>query len=145
MKKNEKQKTRQQLEQELDRAKSSCFWESVSKIIQTAFRWGGVVLIAYFASASIHELSGRNTNAKIDIKAEASLNPEDTPIWPFWIAGLSGMIAVGGVGYGYSQRALRKLTVQHLSPYKEKWEKQFDPNRTTSGLLEDGSTHPYDE
>ena len=140
-----KQKTRQQLEQELDRVKSSCFWESASKVIQTAIRWGVCGLIAYFASASIHELSGLTTNAKIDIKAEASLNPEDTPVWPFWVAGLSGMIAVAGVGYGFSQRALRKLTVQHLSPYKEKWEKQFDPNRTTSGLLEDGSTHPHDE
>jgi len=101
--------------------------------------------MAYFAFASIHDLSGLTTNAKIDIKAEASLNPEDTPVWPFWVAGLSGMIAVGGVVYGFSQRELRKLTVQHLSPYKEKWEKQFDSKRTTSGLLEDGSTHPHDE
>ena len=49
-----KQKTRQQLEQELDRVKSFCFWESASKVIQTAIRWGvcGLLLIALLPAST---------------------------------------------------------------------------------------------
>jgi hypothetical protein len=145
-----RKKTYQQLEIELKLAKSRCFWDSFGKIIQPLIKWVVFAFLGYFTYMSIHDLSGKSTNAAINFKAEASLNPphdddNEAPVWPYWMAALSTILATAGISYGLNQRRLRKLTVQQLAPYKEKWERITDPNRTSSGLLPDGSTNPYDE
>jgi hypothetical protein len=145
-------KSYEQLETELKLVKSRCLWEGLNKL--QPLKWGVFAYLGYCAYMSVHELSGKITEASINVKAEASLNPlenpsaavdDDAPVWPYWMAGLSAILATAGISYGFNQRRLRKLTVEHLAPYKEKWELTIDPKRTSSGLLPDGSTNPNDE
>lgn len=140
-----KKKTYDQLDTELKLLKKNCLWDNVSKIVAPSIKWGALALIAKFASNAISDLSGKITAASIDLKASAFLNPDDAcENWPYWIAAISAIICVASVSYGWNQRGLRKQTIEHLSPYKEKYEHLIDPNRTSSGLLNDGSTNPTD-
>lgn len=140
-----KKKSYEQLETELKLLKKNCLWDNVSKLITPSIKWGGLALIAKYASNAISNLSGKITAASIDLKASAALNPDDAcDNWPYWIAALSAIICVASVSYGWNQRTLRKQTIEHLFPYKEKYERLFDQNRTSSGLLNDGSTNPTD-
>lgn len=101
--------------------------------------------MAYQASVAIGYLSGKTTAADISLKAITALTPDDACAnWPYWIAALSAIIGTFSISYGLNQRALRKQTVQHLEPYKVKYETLIDPNRTSSGLLNDGTTNPKD-
>jgi len=145
-----RKKTYEQLEIELKLANSRCFWESFGKLIQPFVKWVVFAFLGYCTYLSIHDLSGKSTDASINVKAEASFNPssdtdDKTPAWPYWMAGLSAILATASISYGLNQRRLRKITVEHLAPYKEKWELMKDPKRTSSGLLQDGSTNPCDE
>jgi len=140
-----KRKTYEQIETELKLLKKNCLWDNVSKIITPSIKWGGLALIFKFASNAISDLSGKITAASIDLKASAAFNPDDAcNNWPYWVAATSAIICVASVSYGLNQRALRKQTIEHLFPYKEKYERLFDQNRTSSGLLNDGSTNPTD-
>lgn len=140
-----KKKTYDQIETELRLLKANCLWDNISKIIAPNLKWAGIALIAKYTSDAVSELSGKITAASIDIKAAAIFNPEDASVsWPYWVAALSAMICVASVSYGWNQRALRKQTIESLFPYKEKYERLIDQNRTSSGLLNDGSTNPTD-
>ena len=140
-----KKKTYDQLEAELKLTKKNCLWDNVGKIMTPSIKWLGLVGIAWFASKAISDLSGKITAASIDLKASASLNPDDLCAnWPYWIAAISAVLCALSISYGWAQRLLRKQTIAHLSLYKEKYERLIDKNRTSSGLLNDGSTHPTD-
>lgn len=141
-----RKKTYDQLETELRLLKASCLWDNVSKVIAPNIKWAALALIAKFASDAIGELSGKITAASIDLNASAALNPSDAGCdnWPYWIAALSAITCAFSVSYGWNQRVLRKQTIEHLSPYKQKYEQIIDSSRTSSGLLHDGSTNPTD-
>ncbi|QWF71212.1 hypothetical protein KEF85_01565 [Methylomonas paludis] len=133
------------LKNELNRVKANCFWDNVSKIISPAIKWGALAFIAVQGTTAIGYLSGKTTDATIDLKASAIFNPDEACAnWPYWIAALSAVLCATAISYGFNQRTLRKNTIENLAGYKEKYEKMIDPNRSTSGLLGDGSTHPKD-
>ncbi|WP_150047327.1 hypothetical protein [Methylomonas rhizoryzae] len=135
----------ERLEAELSRVKANCFWDNVSKIVSYSIKWGVLAFIANQAATAIGYLSGKSTDATIDLKASAILNPDDAcASWPYWIAALSAVLCSVSISYGLNQRALRKNTIENLAGYKEKYERMIDPNRSSSGLLTDGSTHPKD-
>ena len=54
-------------------------------------------------------------------------------------------VALSGVGWGAVERILRKRTVKMLSARIRHLERQIDRNRSSSNLMEDGSTRPEDE
>lgn len=130
---------------ELVRVRANCFWDNISKIISPAIKWTGLGFMAYQATIAIGYLSGKTTDATIDLKASAFFNPDNAcENWPYWIAALSVVLCTAAISYGINQRTLRKNTIENLASFKEKYEKMIDPNRSTSGLLGDGSTHPND-
>lgn len=140
-----KKKTYSELEHELKRIKASRLHDIFSKTCPEAVKWGSLLGTAAFARDSIVALSGKITAASIDINAGASLDTGgDCPSWPYWVVGISAIMTTAAVFFALGQRQLRKNTVEHLAPYKEKYERLIDPQRTTSGLLNDGSTNPED-
>lgn len=140
-----KKKSYDQIETELRLLKANCLWDNISKVVAPNIKWAAFAMMAKYASDAIGRLSGQITAASIDFKAVAVFNPEDTSTnWPYWVAAISAIICATSVSYGWHQRLLRKQTIEHLFPYKEKYELLFDQNRTSSGLLNDGSTNPTD-
>lgn len=140
-----RKKSYEQIEAELKLIKKNCLWDNIGKIIAPNLKWLALAFIFKFAAGAVKELSGKITAADIKFNASAAFNPDEACAnWPYWIAALSAIISVASVAYGIGQRYLRKQTIEHLSPYKEKYERMIDPNRTSSGLHNDGSTNPGD-
>ncbi len=145
MAEKKKKKTYDQLATELRLLKANCLWDNVSKVIAPNIKWAALVFIAKYTYLAIGELSGKITAASVDFKATAMLNPDEANAnWPYWVAAISAIICAISMSYGWNQRALRKQTIAHLFPYKEKYERLYDCNRTSSGLCNDGSTNPED-
>lgn len=146
-----KKKSYDQIETELRLLKAHCLWDNASKIIAPNLKWAALAVIAKQAANAIGGLSGKITAATIDLQASAAFNAGDAALtdtcdnWPYWIAALSMMIGVASISYGWHQRLLRKQTIMHLAPYKEKYERTIDGSKVSSGLLNDGSTDPDDE
>ena len=145
---DKKNKSIEQLESEIRELKSNCLWLNLTKITNPAIKWAGLSFIAMQTSsaviASIGSLSGKLTNAAINVTAAASLSTDNCEKWPYWIAALSVIICAFSITYGFYQKALRQQTIELLSPYQQKYEKLIDQNRTSCGLYPDGSTHPDD-
>lgn len=109
--------------------------EAVASVFRAAFKWGGLVAIAFFFS--VESLAGQTTVADLGltIRAFASVRLSEILAWA---------VATSGVGYGLSQRGLRRRTIERLEGRIHLLEKGVDPDRTSSGLTPRGETHPED-
>lgn len=109
--------------------------EMATAVITAAFKWVGLVAVAFFFYKSIDSLSGKHTIADIVIGTLADLKVNE------WVA-----YAIGGAGvfYGLGERKLRRKRVAELAQTNTKLETLIDPNRTSSGLKSDGTT-PHDK
>lgn len=117
-------------------------WEIIGRIVETGIRFGSFVAISWFVYGSIAELAGRDTNAKIDISTNIQVC--EAPDWPYWLAGLCFAAAAAGVAYGYAQLQSKRETIAALTSYTTKLEVLQDTHRTSSGISNDGTTHPGD-
>jgi hypothetical protein len=57
---------------------------------------------------------------------------------------LFGVLAAGGVTWGFIERGVRRKTVARLHPRNKKLERERDPDRSSSRLSEGGDTNPDD-
>jgi hypothetical protein len=110
--------------------------QAVSTNVGRLIRWGAVVLIFRYGYYSILVLSGRETVASVILRILSNV----TVSVSIYIGA-----ALTGVGWGAVERILRKRTVKSLSARIRRLERQIDPNRSSSNLMEDGSTRPEDE
>ncbi|RYH70476.1 MAG: hypothetical protein EON54_01365 [Alcaligenaceae bacterium] len=112
---------------------------SVIEQVGLTVRWLGVIAGLCFFTWCVHliidALAGRATNANIVLSLLANV---DFSAILLWGAG------AGGVGYGYSQNRLRKRTVSHLHRRIQQYERELDPNRSSSNLSSTGDTNPED-
>jgi hypothetical protein len=95
-----------------------------------------VLGLAYSAVLAARALAGQETGGLIAFLTSTGSGATAT-------AGTG----VGGLGaiYGLWQRHLRRRTIARLAPRIARYEQLVDPNRTSSGLTEFGSTNPDDE
>jgi hypothetical protein len=131
-----KTKTRAELEAELRWYRRQDNASNVAAVLNNAIRWGGVVACACFGYLSIQSLAGQATSANIGLDLVADVRLSE--VFAYIFGG-------GGVAYGIRQRKLRGDTVERLQDRVRSLERQFDPNRTSSGLTERGDTNPQDE
>lgn len=110
--------------------------ESLTSVLNNAIRWGGAVLISYFAYRTVGVLAGETTSASIGISVLADVRISEALAWIF---GGSAMI------YGWRQRKLRKDTTERLSKRSNDLEKRLDPKRSSSSLTPRGDTNPRDK
>lgn len=128
-------KSKAQLEAELKVLKKAKASEGIVQVLLSLIRWGAIVLIVRYGFLGIETLSGKSTFADIgvnfltDIKISVAIA---------WAAGL------GGIGYGYSQRKLRKDTIERLVSRIQELESDADDERTSSKLTTRGDTRPED-
>lgn len=95
------------------------------------------VLVIYFGIyKSVGLLAGKQTGADILVSFLGSFKTA---------CSLSLVAGASGVVYGQRQKKLRERTIRDLAPYAEKYEKEHDPDRDSSGLTSAGRTPPEEE
>lgn len=110
--------------------------ESIVTVLTHLIRWGGLVAIAYYMTQSIDALAGEETTSNIMISLITDLNMNQY---------LAYALGVGGTGYGFLQRKLKRDTIGRLQERNKALEKQQDPGRSSSKLTNKGLTRPEDQ
>jgi p-aminobenzoyl-glutamate transporter AbgT len=110
--------------------------DSVTTVVREAIKWAGIVLIVRYGYYAIAVLAGHSTFADIVVRFLANVKVSD---------GILYLLAGGGIVYGVGQRYLRRRHIKHVVPAKNRLEEMLDPNRSSSGLTPQGTTHPGDE
>ena len=128
-------KSYEQLEAELHVIKTTKVVEGIVAILLTSIRCGTVVLIAKYGYLSLSSLAGHQTMSNIVFNVFSNVG---------FSQGLSYVMCAGGVGYGITQRSLRKRTIKRASPRAKQLESIIDPSRSSSELTETGDTRPED-
>lgn len=105
--------------------------EGITSVINNVIKWSGLGFIFWCGTGAISSLSGTTTRSDIVLKLVTDLNANQ------WLCLILGG---GGMGYGLSQRKVRKETVARVHARNEKLEQQIDPRRSTSSLTPDGET-----
>ena len=112
---------------------------SLSIFITSLPKWGTIALACRYGYLSIAALSGKNTDANIEIAVTLELLSK-----LFRTAGVFNLvcIAFGGSGiiYGLIQRHLRAKISEQMGRHTEQCEKRIDPKRSSSGITRKGRT-----
>ena len=95
-----------------------------------------MVLIFRYLYYSVLALSGRETIASVVVRILSNLNVS---------VSIYFCVALSGVAWGIVERILRKRTVRTLASRIRFLEGQLDRTRSSSNLMDDGSTRPEDE
>lgn len=112
----------------------------ICSLVKTALRCVVFCVLGFFGWQCIEALAGKKTDAQIDVAGAFDLRFFASRYAAHIVFGLLG---VGGVGYGYSQRRLYRQSVLKLKRL-EKYETQLDPNRSGSGLTDGWQANPED-
>jgi len=98
--------------------------------------WGSAVWIAYLLRGAIVALAGKTTLADIGLGMKASVTLPDAISYAF---------GIGGVGWGFAERGLRRRHIAETSQHIANLEKRIDPDRSSSRLTRWGTTRPEDK
>ncbi|HTW33875.1 MAG TPA: hypothetical protein VMD53_04585 [Rhizomicrobium sp.] len=104
--------------------------------IRTVVRWVAIVAIAGVAEQGVAALAGHSTSVIVSMALGlfADLKFSLLVTW-----------AGGATFWAFLERNLRKRKVENMQGRIRSLEQRLDPNRSTSGLLPDGSTNPRDK
>lgn len=147
-----RKKSNAELRTELQVLRRHGIGNNITKIIRDLIKLGAILGIAYYTYLSIDTLSGKITQADINVKAEGSVTVDtdgkDTQtVLPVWYKGtlvLAFFFGAGGIAYGRYQAKLRKDVIQRYHPTMQKAERRIDDMRSSSELTERGDTRPED-
>ena len=128
-------KTRAQLETELRQLKAAKLTDGFVTVARDLIQWVALAVIAYFVYLSVAALAGRETSADIGIQVLGTFN---VSVALSWTVGLIGTM------YGYSQRNLRRDTIERLQLRIVELERIIDDRRSSSRLTPRGETRPED-
>ena len=104
--------------------------------LNNLIRYGAWVLIARYGYLSIEALAGETTSLNFLHVVTFEFLSRTLPWWILTIA----------FGYwAFRQTRLRKQKTEQLTARIKELETRIDPNRTSSGLLPSGDTHPDDD
>ena len=137
-----KQKSREDLQRELDFLKTRRLVDGFAALANNLIRWSGAVTIVYFGiTRPIEALAGKATWADIAVLVRAQLEKGDGKTWA--LVG-SWVLTALAVAYGWFQRKLRRDTVEQLQGRIQALEKSVNPSRTSSTLTPRGDTRAED-
>ena len=131
-----REKTTAEPKPELAMLRKFQFFDGLFSFLSRAVSMSGFVLIARYAYLSIDSLAGVRTFADIGVDFLADVRLSVAFAWT---------LAAGGIGYGWSQRRLRKRTVGNMHVRLKELEAGIDRGRSSSGLTRRGDTRPGDK
>jgi len=108
---------------------------SFTSIFLAFIRYGAFCVLGYFATKCVSAMAGRTTYANMAMTFLVKMKADK------WIAYTLGG---GGMLYGWSERRLRQRNIKRFGQAAADMEKVIDPQRSSSHLSTDGTTHPLD-
>ena len=116
-------------------------WRNLSMIVLSMVRWCGAVCFMYYVYRTVNCLAGKQTSA--DIALAGGLNFKFIAS-RYFSQIVFAFFGGGGILYGSRQKALYKKASEKLRRL-EKYERSFDPNRSSSGLDDGSAANPEDD
>lgn len=129
-------KTNAELQAELKLLKSQRRADTFATAINKLITWGGIVLCFRYAYFMIASLAGKTTFADVAVNVLGKIGISTSLAW--FLAASCGV-------YGFSQRRLRKNTVERLQGRIVEFEKAKDASRSSSNLTPRGDTRAEDD
>jgi hypothetical protein len=121
----------------MDRETKFYLWNRCFNLASKAIPWVAIVFVAIQTRIALQALAGKRTIADFIVGwfgdgsgLTITLSFSATAIATLW---------------AIIERKLRHRKVEYLGKRNTKNEQLIDPNRTSSGLLPDGTTHPRDK
>lgn len=105
-------------------------------VVQSAIKWGALVIIFRYGYLAMVALAGKTTLADIGINFLGKAQVSNVIAWLF---------GGGGAVYGVSQRNLRHSTTETLQNRIKALEAREDPKRSSSHLTPRGESRPEDK
>lgn len=130
-----KKKTNAELQSELRSLRSARRAESFISVGNHLIKWGGLVWISYYAYLAVEAIAGKITVAEVGVSLLSKIEITVFLAWAF---------GVFGIWYGWSQRNLRRMTIERLQTRIVYLETIIDPGRSSSKLTPRGETRPED-
>ena len=115
----------------------------VPSLIRSLFRWTSVVIIVWLLSKTVIALAGKETIAVFIANVTAGVI--GVKAMSIISHGVSYLIAIVGVVYGWLQRRQRRLSIMNKQRHVVELEKQKDPNRTSSEITKFGDPKREDQ
>jgi hypothetical protein len=109
--------------------------DGIVSTVQYGIMWFSLVGIAAFFYLSTKSLAGHYTFADIGIKVIGDFKISE---------GLAYLFGAGGLGFGLTERRLRRKTTERFANRNAALERLVDPDRTSSHLTNRGTTNPED-
>lgn len=109
--------------------------DGIVSVMITALVCGTIVVIGYWVYLTLIAYAGKSTSASVAISFVTDFKLDQ--VFAYFVGG-------SGALYGYRQRRLMRGNIERLSGRPRELEKRIDPNRTSSGLTPQGTTHPGD-
>lgn len=128
-------KTKAQLEAEVASLRRAKAVSGVIVLLRTLIIACSVVACFYFTTSTIKELAGKETWADIGIHLLGSLTVSVRLAW---------ILTVSGVFWAILERKLRQRVIRRMSGRVAEFERQLDPERSSSRLTQSGDTNPRD-
>lgn len=115
---------------------SFLFYRETCELIRRLAPHAAIVTLGWFLVLIVRALAGRLTYSEIEILV-GTLGEASGPV-PAW------GVAIAAIVYGYLQRREKLRKTENLQGRITELETRIDPNRSSSGLLKDGTTNPED-
>lgn len=129
-------KTKAQLEAELRVSRRQSWVDGIFSVIHNLIRWGTVAYIGHQVYLTVSVLAGKTTFADIGLNFLSDVRISES---------VTFLLGISGIGYGLSQRKLRRKNIERLQGRIVILERQIDRGRTSSRLTETGETNPEDK
>jgi len=110
--------------------------DATARIISALIKYSCLAFCAWAALQSVVALSGKLTLANIAINFLGKITTSNAVCYT---------VTGGALGWGYSERRLRKSKTETLQGRNRSLEALLDPKRSSSNLTPQGDTNPKDE
>lgn len=112
-------------------------------LTKEAIKWGA---LGFFGWLSVRELAGRVTVVDAAVDLCGSMTDALKELVPSWTVQIvTILVALVSILFAKRTRVVNRRLVKRAAAATRKYEELVDPNRSSSGLGDDGDTHDEDK
>jgi len=115
-------------------------WDIVLRLGLSAFKYGTIAFLGWRLSVVMIAYAGKDTFAGMALNVVADLKANT--VFSHLVMGIFGL---SGAAYGIRERSIKRREVRLLGSRVVQLEKRLDAKRSSSGLVDNGTSRPEDE